>query len=95
MGTLIIPNCTVLINGGPNPEGGKKFIHYLLSAKAEQALAESEAAQIPVRPGVSVPAGVTGLDQLKPMQVDYAVLGTLLEELATGYLKDWVDRNSR
>lgn len=95
MGVLVIPNCVVLVAGGPNPDGGKQFIDYLLLPKTEQALAESEAAQMPVRPGVPVPAAMTRLDQLKPMRVDYAALGNLLEQLAAGYLKDWVDRSRR
>lgn len=95
MGVLVIPNSVVLVAGGPNPDGGKRFIDYLLLPKTEQALAESEATQMPVRPGVPVPQGVTPLDQLKPMPVDYAMLGSLLDQLAAGYLKDWVDRNSR
>ncbi len=95
MGVLVIPNCVVLVAGGPNPEGGKKFIDYLLLPKTEQALAESEAAQMPVRPGVPVPAAITRMDQLKPMTVDYAALGNLLERLAAGYLKDWVDGGRR
>src|SRR5437773_11119319 len=49
MGTLIIPNCTVLIAGGPHPEAARRFIDYLLRPETEQALATSEAAQIPLR----------------------------------------------
>jgi iron(III) transport system substrate-binding protein len=94
IGALVIPNCVVLISGGPNPEAGKRFIDYLLLPKTEQALAESEAAQMPARPGIPVPAGVTPLDQLRPVQVDYVRLGGLLDQLAQGYLKDWVDRNA-
>ena len=95
LGILVIPNCAVLIEGGPNSAGGRKFIDYLLLPATEQALAESEAAQMPVRPGVPVPAAMTPLDRLKPMRVDYAVLGSLLERLSAGYLKDWVDRSAR
>lgn len=93
-GTLIIPNCAVLIAGGPNPEAGRRFIDYLLRPETEQALAESEAAQMPLRPGVPVPEGVASLAQVKPMAVDYTVLAGLLEDLSEGYLKGWVDRNS-
>jgi iron(III) transport system substrate-binding protein len=92
MGTLIIPNCAVLIANGPNPEAGRRFIDYLLRPETEQALAESEAAQIPLRPGISVPAGVRALDHLKPMAVNYTTLAGLLEDLSRGYLKAWVDR---
>jgi iron(III) transport system substrate-binding protein len=95
MGTVIVPNCAVLIAGGPNSDNGKRFIDYLLTPAVEQALAESEAAQMPVRPGVSVPAHVVTLDQLKPMEINYADLGATLESLTKGFLKEWVDVNSR
>jgi iron(III) transport system substrate-binding protein len=94
LGTLIIPNCAVLIAGGPNPEHGKRFIDYLLRPETEKELAEGDAAQMPVRPGVPVPAHVVPIDKLKPMKVDYVELGGRLEELSKGYLKAWVDRNS-
>jgi len=89
MGALIVPNCAVLIANAPHSAEGKKFIDYLLTPAVEQALAESEAAQMPVRKGVPVPAGVRPLDQIKPMQVDYEQLAAQLEELARGFLKTW------
>ena len=89
MGALIVPNCAVLIANAPHSAEGKKFIDYLLTPAIEQALAESEAAQMPVRKGVAVPAGVRPLDQIKPMQVDYEKLATALEELSRGFLKIW------
>ncbi len=92
MGTLIIPNCTVLIANGPHPQAGRRFIDYLLRPEIEKALAESEAAQIPLRAGVPAPAGKMTLDHLKPMAVDYTILAGLLETLSRGYLKTWVDR---
>jgi len=48
-----------------------------------------------VRPGVAVPAHVVPIEKVKPMRVDYVKLGDRLEELSKGFLKDWVDRNSR
>ena len=93
MGTLIIPNCAVLIADGPNPGPGRRFIDYLLSTQTEEALAKSEAAQMPLRPGVQVPEGMISLRHLNPMNVDYAALGDLLPSLSAGYLKEWVDRS--
>jgi len=90
MGTLIIPNCAVLIAGGPNAEAGRRFIDYLLRPETEQVLAESEAALMPLRTGVPMPSGVVSMESLKPMSVNYAMLVGLLEELPQGYLKDWV-----
>jgi iron(III) transport system substrate-binding protein len=92
MGTLIVPNCAVLIANGPNPDTGRRFIDYLLRPETEKALAESEAAQIPLRPGISVPETVPSIERLKPMAVNYAALAGLLETLSKGYLKEWVDR---
>ena len=40
MGTVIVPNCAVLIASGPNAEDGQRFIDYLLTPAVEQALAE-------------------------------------------------------
>lgn len=88
-GTLIVPNAAVLIANGPNPENGKKFIDYLLTAAVEQSLAQSEAAQMPLRPGVSVPPGVKRVEEIKAMAVDYEKLAGRLEQLSRGFLKDW------
>ena len=91
MGTLIIPNAVVLIHGGPNPEEGRVFIDYLLLPETEQALAEGEAAQMPVRPGVKVPGEVRALDEIAQMKTDYLQLAHKLEDLSGGFLKEWVD----
>lgn len=88
-GTLIVPNVAVLVANGPNPENARKFIDYLLSAATEQALAESEAAQMPLRPGVPVPPGVKRVEEIKAMDVNYEQLGARLEELAAGFLRTW------
>lgn len=95
MGTLLISNCAVLIARGPHQDKGRQFIDYLLRPETEKVLAESEAAQMPLRPGVPTPPGMASLVSLQPMSVDYARLATLLEELSKGYLKEWVDRYSR
>ena len=91
-GTLIVPNATVLIANGPNPENAKEFIDYLQTAQVEQALADSEAAQMPLRSGVPVPPGVKHVGDIKAMRVDYEKLGARLEELSGGYLREWAGR---
>lgn len=93
IGTLLIPNATVLIARGPNPENGKRFIDYLLSPQTERALAEGDAAQIPLRPDVKGPATIRGLPALRLMKVDYKVLATKLDELSRGFLKQWAEKN--
>ena len=93
IGTLLIPNAAVLIANSPNPENGKRFIDYLLSAETERALAEGDAAQIPLRPNVKGPSSMRGLNDLRPMKVDYRALGAKLDELSRGFLKQWADKN--
>jgi iron(III) transport system substrate-binding protein len=93
MGTLVIPNAAVLVKNGPNPDAGKRFIDYLLQPETERALAESEAAQMPVRSGINVPPYVRTLDQITPMQVDYGKLADMLEQLSVGFLKEWTEAN--
>lgn len=88
-GTLIVPNAAVLIAGAPHPDEAKKFIEYLLSAEVEQALAASEAAQMPLRPGVPVPPGVRRLDEIAALTLDYATLAGRLETLSREFLKEW------
>jgi len=94
-GTLIIPSAAVLIANAPHPDLGKRFIDYLLTAEVEQTLAESEAAQMPLRPGVPVPESVKRVGDITAMKVDYAALAPLLESLSNGYLKKWVDQNMK
>jgi iron(III) transport system substrate-binding protein len=95
MGVVLVPNCVLLVAGGPNPENGKRFIDHLLRAETEAALARSEAAQIPLRSDATLPAGFPfpPIGTLKAMPVDYAALAGKLEELSRGFLKQWVDRN--
>src|SRR5262245_40165817 len=90
MGTLIIPNCAVLIASGPNAEAGRRLLDYLLRPETERALAECEAVHMPLRPCVAVPQEVLTIEQLKPTTVDYATLASLLETLSGGYLKECV-----
>ncbi|MBE7462711.1 MAG: extracellular solute-binding protein [Planctomycetes bacterium] len=71
IGTLVLPNSVALIKGGPNPEHGKKLIEYLVSHAVEAKLAQSESAQMPVRPGVKPYNAQFDPAQVKAMQVDW------------------------
>jgi iron(III) transport system substrate-binding protein len=95
IGTLIIPNAAVLIAGAPNPTGGKQFIDFLLRPETEQALAESDAAQMPLRAGVPAPDYVRSVASIMPMAVDYSELATELEELSKGFLVEWVNQHGQ
>ena len=95
IGTLVMPNAAVLIARGPNPDGGKKFIDYLLRPETEAALARGEAAQMPLRSDVKLPEGFPfkSVADLKAMSVDYGSLADKLEALTDSFLKQWVDKN--
>lgn len=93
MGTLLIPNCIVRIAKGPHPLEAQRFLDFVLSASVETELAHSEAAQIPLRPGLQGPERMPALTELKAMDVDYEKLARILAEQSKGFLKDWVEKN--
>jgi iron(III) transport system substrate-binding protein len=76
IGVLYIPNSLVLIKGAKHREAGLKLIDWLLRPETEAMLAASATAQIPVRPGVTVPGHVRRPDQIgKVMAVDWGRVG--------------------
>ena len=89
IGTLIVPNTAVLIANAPHMEDGKKFIDFLLRPETEKALAEGDAAQIPLRSTVVPPANMVALDKMKPMAVDYGKLANTLDQISRGFLRQW------
>lgn len=91
LGNLVIPNTVSLIRGGPNPEGARQVIDFLLSAKSLGMLADS-CAQAPLRPGVAVSKNVVALDGIVSMKVDYAACAQRLDRIMPA-LKEWVDRD--
>ena len=72
LGTMLMPNAALLIQGAPHEEQARRFIDFLTSAEAEQILAASDAAQYPLHPGVKGPALLPALESLRIMNVDYA-----------------------
>lgn len=89
LGCFIVPNAVLLISGGPHTEAGKQLIDYLLSRETERKLAYSDAAQIPLHPGVETPPGVARLESLRVMHVDYAAVAAKMQAIQP-LLKDWV-----
>lgn len=88
IGSLIVPNAAVLIAGSPHQDAGKKLIDYLLSTETERKLAFSDAAQIPLHPGVATPPGLRPIESIKTTTVDYAAIATKLQAIQS-FLKDW------
>jgi len=71
LGTPLMPNAAVLVQGAPHPEEARRFIDFLVSAEAESILAASDAAQYPLHPGAPGPALLPPLAGIRVMDVDY------------------------
>lgn len=63
-GTILSPDGVALVKGGPNPDGGKKFLDWALS-KSTQELLVQEAGRRSVRTDVASPAGLPAIADLK------------------------------
>ena len=84
VGVMYIPNSLMLIKGGPNPDGGRALIDWLLRPEIEEMLAHSATAQIPVRAGVKVPDHVRRPDQVgKTMTLDWDRVGREYDKWVT------------
>jgi len=95
MGAVVVPNAVMLVKGGPHPDQGRRFIDFMLSPATETALAASDAAQLPLRPGIKVPPGMVVVTSFHAMKLDYARLATKLDDISHGFLKAWVDSSRR
>jgi iron(III) transport system substrate-binding protein len=89
LGTLFIPNTVAILRGGPNPEGARQLVDYLLSAEVEKQLAEAESRQIPLNPAVEVqlpeqiewPKHRGGRGTVTAMAVDFDKAADLWDEV--------------
>ena len=79
LGTLVIPNSVMILKGAPHLEAAKALVDYLLSPEVEARLAAGRAAQMPLHPDVEVPDHVTPVGEIKSMDVDFARVGTMIE----------------
>jgi iron(III) transport system substrate-binding protein len=83
-GTIVTPDGIALVKGGPNPEGGKKFIDWALSKSTQETLVK-EIGRRSVRTDVEGPGGVPNLSTLKLVK-----LKTIAELGGTeALLKNW------
>src|SRR5439155_7209732 len=73
-GTLFIPNTLALIKNGPNADGGRKLIDFLLSPAVEKRLAEGESHQFPLHEAVEakLPEALERGRKARRMAVDFA-----------------------
>jgi iron(III) transport system substrate-binding protein len=71
LGTPLMPNVAVLVQGAPHAEEGKRFIEFLISAEVEGMLAASDAAQYPLHPNVPGPKLLPAFEKIHVMDLDY------------------------
>ena len=81
IGVPVMPNMVSLVRDAPHPEEGQRLIDYLLSEDVERQLAQSEAVQIPLHPGVPGPKNMPAIDTFKPMTLDFAKAATRVEDV--------------
>jgi iron(III) transport system substrate-binding protein len=81
IGVPVMPNMVSLIAGAPHAERGRKLVDYLLSPEVEQMLAQSEAVQIPLHPGLAPPRNLPALGAIKPMLLDYGKAAARVEDV--------------
>jgi iron(III) transport system substrate-binding protein len=89
LGTLFIPNTIAVIKGGPNPEGARKLVDFLLSPEVETKLAESASRQIPLNPKANpqLPAWLATPATARPLPVDFEKAADSWEE-AQAFVRD-------
>jgi iron(III) transport system substrate-binding protein len=94
LGTLFIPNTLCIIRGGPNLEGAKKLVDYLLSPEVETRLAETKGHQIPLNPEVKakLPPQMETPKTVKAMQVDFEHAADLLPKVQEFVLHEFGGR---
>jgi iron(III) transport system substrate-binding protein len=91
LGALIVPNTVSLIQNSPHPENGKRLIDHLLTREVEAELAAS-CAQMPMLPNpIDEVSGVTSVDKIVPMKINYEHTAHMLEEIQP-FLKEWVEK---
>ncbi len=73
VGAMLIPNTAALVQGGPQPDLGRKFLDYLLQPETELLLAGLPSRQLPLHPTVQdrLPEQVRPLAGVKAMELDY------------------------
>jgi iron(III) transport system substrate-binding protein len=93
-GTLFIPNTIAVIKGGPNPEGAKKLVDFLLSPQIEKKLAESPSRQIPLNPKVKAALAkeIRTPQTARALPVDFAKAADLWTEAQTFLVKEFARR---
>ena len=91
LGTLFIPNSVGVLADAPHPEAARQLVDYILSVEVERKLAGFDGAQIPLHAELSDEPHQLPLNEMRPMEVDYARIGAEIdarfEELKERFLE--------
>ena len=82
LGTLVIPNTVAVIKNSSNSKNAQKLVDYILRPETERILANSRAAQIPLRTTMEIPGKVMDLKRNKTMVVDYGKVTEKMDSAA-------------
>jgi iron(III) transport system substrate-binding protein len=84
-GTGFETGATALINGAPNPEAGKKWIDWVLTAEAQEWGAQAKAYQLPLNPNATVPALSVKLGSIALVDYDFTRAGQQRQALSAKF----------
>lgn len=87
LGTMLLPNSVALVQGGPNPENGKRLVDWILAERTEALLAAAKSAQIPLRAGVKGPIDpdILPVGKFRAMAWDVAKTARNLEPASAAF----------
>ena len=71
----MIPNTVSILKSASHAEAARRFVDWVLRPEIEAELAQSRAAQVPVRASVPRPANVVDAQGFTPMKVDWRAVG--------------------
>lgn len=88
-GTVIAPDATALVKGGPNPKNGKAFVDFTLSKAAQEAVAKI--GRRSVRKDVAADPALIGLDKIPLVKYDTSWADKSRKELVEAWSKMVLD----
>ncbi|WP_236683037.1 MULTISPECIES: extracellular solute-binding protein [unclassified Streptococcus] len=93
-GSVFLSASAAIIKDAPNEENAKKFIDFIISKEAQDALG-SETTNRPVRKDAKVSENMKSLDEIKTLVEDYDYVIEHKEELVKHYNEIFVDLQSK
>ena len=93
-GSVFLPASAAIIKNAPNKENAKKFIDFIISKEAQDALG-SETTNRPVRKDATVRKNMKSLNEIKTLVEDYDYVIGHKEEIVKHYNEIFVDLQSK